>query len=244
MSPEGIAHEINQLVNQLGTAELLLASNATVVTRAGNRVLVTWGGGALDAKAWAPRATIEEYISHVQCSRYQAMLYDGGLLQVSYTFERGRVAGHRLCFFPCPIRFTEKDLYELSLLDLIDSLSVDELRERTVLEGPLRFDFAPEEARDHHPACHIHLNREDCRIPVASALSVGQFVRMVFGHFYEAPIDIAPILSDWACPEMGSCLSTADRDRLHFELARGSLPVLGRNGRERGGKRKRARHRR
>src|SRR4051794_918485 len=52
-------------------------------------------------------ATASQYLSWVRDGQYSAALPDGSLLQLTYDFEDGEVAGHRLAYVPCPVLVDE-----------------------------------------------------------------------------------------------------------------------------------------
>lgn len=76
-------------------------------------------------------------------------------------------------------------------------LSSSEGRSRLRLRSPLRFDFDLDAQAEGHPASHLHISHEDCRIPVYGPVSVGHFVRFVFRHFYRGLFDAHGMLRTW-----------------------------------------------
>jgi hypothetical protein len=165
--------------------------------------------------------TVAQYCDHVRERNYSVMLRDGGLLQLSYSFQRQALVKHRLCFFPCPIAFDDHDLAEwggpIELLELLDE---DALRERVCLRPPLRFEYDRAAKSKDHPAAHLTIGVPDCRVPVFSPLSVGHFVRFIFLQFYPAAWRDLGFLRKWPTQWVGATLTTAESERLHISCRR------------------------
>lgn len=113
---------------------------------------------------------------------YNAKLIDGGLLQLQYLFEGGRLVKHRLAFLPSPsLRPFQDDPEEY----LRDELYL-EIVSRRIVPFPLRFDFDMDAAEDvAHPACHLTLGDvKGCRIPVSAPLTPRWFLEFILRNFY------------------------------------------------------------
>jgi hypothetical protein len=166
-------------------------------------------------------ATIDEYQRLVQNRQYNSILFDGSLLQISYTFRRNNLIKHRLCFYPCPF-YLEPDEWELyqqaglGLLDIFEPLSFDKFQNHLRLQSPVRFDFDLDSATEDHPASHLHLLREDCRIPVFAPLSIGHFVQFVFRHFYPEQWQSYEFLREWSREKYDTMLTDKQRRQLHL----------------------------
>jgi hypothetical protein len=159
--------------------------------------------------------------NYLRNGQYTALLTDGALLQVSYTFDRDDVIGHRLCYYPCPLVLKpeisdfingfddqladELDAQRSALNESTDVESGFDLR----LRGPLRFDFDVQSAGPNHSASHLHLLHDESRWPICGPLSIGHFVRFVFRHFYSSS-DIAA-LRNWPL-QHGDRTVTADEE--------------------------------
>lgn len=65
------------------------------------------------------------------------------------------------------------------------------------LRSPMRFDYDPGAAGVDHPAGHLHVSHQQCRIPVFGPVSLGHFVRFVFRHFYPDDWRVHGFLRDW-----------------------------------------------
>ncbi len=113
---------------------------------------------------------------------YNAKLIDGGLLQLQYLFERGRLVKHRLAFLPSPSLCPFQDDPE----EYLRGELYLEIVSRRIVPFPLRFDFDVNAARDVvHPACHLTLGDvKGCRIPVSAPLTPRWFLEFVLRNFY------------------------------------------------------------
>jgi hypothetical protein len=130
--------------------------------------------------------TIESFYNWLINRQYSAVLFDGSLLQLTFDFQNTELTGQRLAYIPCPFNLDELGVEMLRsepILDVIDFYRChgeEYLRLRT----PLRFDFHPSAASVDHPAVHLTLNEQGCRIPVCAPLTLGQFIELVFRYFY------------------------------------------------------------
>jgi hypothetical protein len=171
----------------LGLLEVGIAvdlNKAVSLSQPNRRVLITWANAGISTPFTDFEfATLSEYLQYVQDRQFSALLFDGSLIQISYTVEGGDdVIDHRLCWYPCPAYFRPEDLELAPLEDIIRSTPSTELRCR----GPLRFDYSPFQARDGHSPCHLHAFQEDCRVPVRGPVDLVTFANFIFGHFYPA----------------------------------------------------------
>jgi hypothetical protein len=182
-TPAELRTRIADLSLKLVETGLALQYNPPKVLVQGARSIVSWSASSGFGDVMGRFATIYEYRSHVRNANYNVMLNDGALLQLSYSFERGNLVAHRLCFFPCPITFDPEEAVEYSLEELLDGISL-EWQDRVRLRTPVRFDFAPDDATPDHPESHLTMCEEHCRISVHAPVSLGHFVRFVFRHFY------------------------------------------------------------
>jgi len=132
---------------------------------------------------FADSITIGNYRRWAIEGDYSALLFDGGLMQLNYRMVGGEVVEHRLLYAPCPYKFDPLELARdpiEELLDLHRMTDHDELSMQTAI----RFDYAPKNAGDGHPAAHLTINLSSCRIPVEAPMHPAQFLRFVFEHFY------------------------------------------------------------
>jgi len=184
MNVSTVEAQLRQLVADLLTHGLVLASKPVIRSPAGSGHRVSWSKVAGISVGFGNFATIDEYAQFLDNGDYNVVLSDGSLLQASYSFEGDKLVGHRLCHYPCPIDISELAADGGSITEWMELLSTDELRQRIRLRTPLRLDYDPRAATKDHPASHLTISFETCRIPVFAPVSVGHFVRLVFFNFY------------------------------------------------------------
>jgi len=191
MDPNHTRQEIATLVTSLLERGIAISGQMPVLRGAGQASVITWPTFAVQHGAPHDElGAIGEYRSLLAGRQFTCVLSDGALLQLAYTFDRDRIATHRLCFYPCPVRLEgEDDELDQGLLELIDSLLEEEFagpatEVRFRGRSPIRFDFNAAIARRDHSACHAHWESPECRWPVFGPLSVGHFVRFVFRRLY------------------------------------------------------------
>ena len=158
------------------------------------------------------------YLSIVERKEYSYLMDDGGVTQIAYTFDERIIKRHRLLYHPCPfpVKKDDMDQFDGGLVDFIHSTFMNDVNDHLLLRSPIRFDYAPDEAADLHPASHLTLNEPGCRIPARAPLQVGTFIEFVFQNFYldawkhyTARIEKFP-------HEDEECLSAYDRRRIYL----------------------------
>lgn len=217
MTSDQLIGHIHQLIFEWQRCGLVLDSrNHQAYKRANGIVEVTWGNDGYVMKN-NDYASLDEYCSLIESKQYSMLLSDGAMIQVSYKFEQKRIVGHRLCWYPSPIEIDENvDGYSLVdyVLEQMASGNTQNFRSR----GPLRFDYAPDQAREDHPVSHLHLGHEDCRIPVKSSLSIRAFMMFIVQNFYPAIIQKAALHAEaahWFCAD---ALTEGQRFRHHLAI--------------------------
>jgi hypothetical protein len=129
--------------------------------------------------------TVDQYLGWVTSGHYSALLNDGGLLQLTYRMDGRQVAAHRLAYVPCPVDVDESLLQAGEPVgDVVELYLDDQARGEACLRSPIRFDFAPDDADEGHPAAHLTVNRASCRIACVAPLHPYRFIDFVFRHFY------------------------------------------------------------
>lgn len=115
---------------------------------------------------------------------FSIKLVDGGVMQLSYFFEREELKKHRLAFYPSP---SLRSFQECPEDYMVDSVFLD-IVSRKIIPFPIRFDYDPGCAVDlGHPVCHATLGDVlDCRIPVSKALTPRVFFDFILRNFYSA----------------------------------------------------------
>jgi hypothetical protein len=220
MTSDSIRHEIENLTSSLIRQGITIDTTPAIVQKSKNLSEVTWAGYKLP-EVYIPFATIAEYRWLIQERQYNHLLFDGSLLQIAYTFRRNSLVKHRLCFYPCPLYFKpeELNLYQeegYGLLDIVDDFDFETFQSRLRLQSPLRFDFDPSSISPEHPASHLHLSRDDCRIPVFAPLSVGHFIQFVLRHFYLEQWQSNELLHNWPREKLKATLTECEKKQLHL----------------------------
>lgn len=134
--------------------------------------------------------SINEFKFLSENRQYFLQMSDLALIRVRYVLEEGAIGQHSLAYYPCPFRLQGAEERELeegreTLFDLIDEQwSKDDLLNRTRLYSPLRFDFDKNNSGERHPESHVHVCRNDCRVPVSAPIGIGRFMNFVLKHFY------------------------------------------------------------
>ncbi|EAA9319090.1 DUF2290 domain-containing protein [Salmonella enterica] len=236
--PEVMVGHLNKLCFEWDKAGLTLGSNRSCVRQMkGGKVLISWDSENIVFKD-NEFSSLAEYITLLSCSQYTLVLFDGSLLQLSYTLDRNEVIGHRLCWYPSPIDVSGiEDIDDIIMrLQTLLVESCDVLEEHITnpnasypinLKGifnrsPLRFDFSvmPDEQKDAHPDVHLHISHEDCRIPVKTPLCIRMFMRFIVENFYSnIPVEGVLVngLPTWDNNEM---LTQHHKGKIHFNYNR------------------------
>lgn len=129
---------------------------------------------------------LETYFGWLTARQYSVVLFDGALLQITFDFRSDELAGHRLSYIPCPFDIGDDGAERLRMEPIFDVIQGyrDRGEEYLRLRSPIRFDYDPAAASLEHPASHVTLNHQDCRIPACGPLNLGQFVEFIFRRFY------------------------------------------------------------
>lgn len=219
-TPSETRAEIERLLTLLIQSDVALTAQPVILQRAAGGVeRVTWSSlapasGPLFRK---PNASVAAYSEWIAAGGYNAILFDGALLQLSYDYLHQEPVAHRLVYYPCPFDLDLGLLKETPILDLIDLYAAS--REVEVfLRSPLRFDYDQRpHARQHgHPASHLTLLSEDCRWAVTAPLSPGHFVRFIFRHFYPSLWSALSFLRDWPVTHGHRTITDAEASQLHI----------------------------
>ena len=161
---------------------------------------------------------ISDYLSILKRQDYSYLMNDGGVIQILFVYDGNRIARHRLLYYPCPFLFDPHEIDQTGngpppLVDFIIETFMDELDENLLLRSPVRFDYAPTEATDFHPASHLTINDPSCRIPVRSPLGFDTFVKFILENFYMKAWQHGRIKKDLIFHQEEECLSVHDKHR-------------------------------
>lgn len=216
MTPNDVRAEIDRLTLTLLEKALAVDSNRAVRLGGGGREWVTWASPQDQEPPLYASASVEEYVRLLRHRQYSVLLRDFAMLQLWLEFERGAPSKHRFCFFPCPV-IVDDAVEELGIADYIDALTTEELMRRTVLDGPIRLDFDRSAAGVGHPAAHLTIARNCCRVPLFGPLSIGHFVRFIFSNFYPDWWGEFKYLRDWPLDWFTRTVTEQERQVLHVE---------------------------
>lgn len=219
-----------------------------MLKQAPGAALVTWSGTA-SAAPFVPDtdfATISEYRRLLREGQFSCMLFDGSLLQLSFSFINDELTKHRMVYFPCPLALSQDELSaanELGFLDLFDLMLTDAVpaadedegeseregeredrSDKLRLRSPLRFDYDRDAAGEGHPGCHLHIAEESVRWAAFGPLSLGHFVRFVFRHFYPDLWEAHEFLRNWKIDHARRSVTSTEELELFIEC-RQTIPA-------------------
>lgn len=184
MTAAQVQSDAYSVVRFLVTSGLSNDENYPYLDRVGNTELITFNTASGLSVALKARSYKEIYDEMHSSRTYNAMLADGGLLQMNYEFERGTLVRHRLAYWPSPYLSSFQDDPDLYLLDEIYA----EVVSKAIVPFPLRFDFdsSPGVTKPLvHPMSHVTLGQYDrCRIPASSAVGPIVFSEFILRSFY------------------------------------------------------------
>ena len=220
MSPAQVRSDVERLISKLYEFGLAIESSPVLNIPSYGETIVTWSNDMSLSSLFDKTSTLAEYLVTLNNRWFSVLLYDGAILQFSYTFKGNNLKKHRLCFHPCPIFFSPGELQRFTLAELLEFLDGAEFKDRLRLEGAIRFDFDEDAGKQSHPAAHLTISRLTSRIPVFAPLSVGHFVRFIFAHFYPTHWEACEELRSWACSAWNSCLPEMEEDRLFVQWKR------------------------
>lgn len=217
MTPNELRNEIQRFIASAWDVGLARDSNISVSQAiGGRRYLVSWKNAEPLLIEGHYETSWRQYSRWIRNRQYSLLLADYSFLQISYVLKRGEIVKHRLVYYPCPVEIDPELAGELGIADYFELLRDSELLSRVRLEVPLRFEFDPDSAGSGHPASHLHLSRDCCRIPVYAPLSLGRFVRFIFCHFYPQEYATHQFLRAWPCASVNRCIRASERAELHF----------------------------
>jgi len=165
---------------------------------------------------------ISDYLSIVETRDYSYLMNDGGVIQIAFVFDDGRIARHRLVHHPCPFPVDPRETVRsgevpVPLADFIIETFMDDPGEHLLQRSPVRFDYDPDRAADFHPASHLTINDSECRIPVRAPLRFDTFMKFVLDNFYSETRRHRRIQEALVLRQEEECLSEHDRRRVFLD---------------------------
>lgn len=183
-TPKAIIAAFDLIKQQLLDCNLLADWNPSVIERLSKGVnRVTWATvGTRPELTDISNSSVQEYLLFLEGRHFQFRLVDGSFFQLSYDVksQNDEISQSRLVWYPCPVAFSPEELEIASLSEIIQTSPINTL----ALQAPLRFDFAPNQEADNHSSTHLHLGKEDFRLPVQRALEPSRFVRFIIRSAY------------------------------------------------------------
>lgn len=240
ITPSSMVDSLNKFCLVWDKAGLTLASNRSNIYKLGNNLSrVSWDSNQQIVLKDNEFSSLSEYLTLLSSSQYTLVLTDGSLIQISYTFRRNEIVGHRLCWYPSPIDIsgvTEVDEIidktQLILKEGGDALeehitSPDEPKYPVNVKGlynksPLRFDFSimSDGEKDAHPDVHLHISVENCRIPVKTPLCIRMFMKFILENFYSELPTTGALINNIPSWENNDMLTPYHKKKFHFNYIR------------------------
>ena len=219
--PLQVKKEINEMISALIRGALVNAQHYPVVKGKVDQ-FCTIGFENDDKISIALGAGIYQdvYDSLVYNKVYSMRLLDGGLVQLSYSFNEAKMIRHRLAFFPNPRVGCVDEIY--SNVEEPDSIALMLLR-RNVVPFPIRFDFNIDDAiflANEHPRSHLTLGGfQCCRIPVSSPLLPITFMRFILKNFYQTDtMHFVVVLPQGSACGLPRTIDQLEQKELHVEF--------------------------
>ena len=220
MSLAGLCRRVNEFGFNLLEKEFAFDARVHVVRQlTRTRSSLSWARDDRDGPLIiGDPARIVDYMSLLEKNEYSILMHDAAIVQLSYNFERDSIVWRRLVYYPRPLSVdtTLMKRFDASLSDVIKEFYLDDAENSVVLKTPIRFDYAPEAASESHPASHVTLNTNTCRIPVRSPMRFDQFIGFIIEHFYPLLCSDQSIVGELLADFDNECLSERDRNRIHL----------------------------
>lgn len=183
--------EYDKIANILYAKGLVLDSNPFVTKSTfANALDMTWSGkNSTNSILFDEEKSCFELLETIRSARqYTFLTYDKSIIQAEYKIVSNTVIKGRLLFLKSQSKVWSLD--EISEYAEDPNKLDDMLNEEMGLPIMIRIDFDPQNHIDcHHPKAHfVFSNVKDCRIPMRSILSLGQFVDFIFRQFYHVEL--------------------------------------------------------
>lgn len=221
MNAEALCRRVTEFGFKLLEHEFALDAQQHIVSRkAGHIKELMWARDGDKGLMVSNPFRIADYLALVEGRQYSYIMRDGAIIQIAFVIKDGSILKHRLALYPCPFEITEVDLrrYQGGIVDYITDHYANDLGANLVLKSPIRFDFAPDAAKEYHPASHITINDPDCRIPVRAPLSFDTFMKFILENFYLDVCAKKVVMASLHFVQEPDCLSAHDQARafLHW----------------------------
>lgn len=176
--------QINRIIGELVQAGLIDDQNFATSRLSNGLREVRFDGAEEITIALKDLPYSDVYRSFIKNRTYNVLMFDGGMMQIMYTFRRSTLLRHRLAYFPKP---GVEEQYVPSDTDVRDAI-YEEFIEENTLPCAFRFDYDADTDRHklvNHPKGHLSIGQfDDCRIPTTGPLTPGQFFDFILRNFY------------------------------------------------------------
>lgn len=189
ITPKKILNNIEAINNRL--LELGIAALINNHHIRNNRLIINTSVSGAPPFSNDEYERVSNYAEWIADRQYSIIFKDGGLTQISYEVERNEVVGHRLCFIPAPHKIDFHDFMQTGLI-FQEYLDFEIETKNPFLKSITRFDFAPLDAKDNHPAVHLTFNDIDCRIACKNWISPLRFMEFILHYFYSSEVASIP----------------------------------------------------
>lgn len=219
MTPAKIRGEVDSLLKLLISNGIALYMSPVVTKHLSSIIRITWPSRPQNWRLGfeKPFGSIEEYFAWLKNDEYSAILFDGSMLQISFEFQWRDLVAHRLVYYPCPVELSYEEqmlLKELPVTEVIDAYA--DARDRFRAKSPIRFDFDAVAVTPTHPASHMTILTNDCRLPVYGPLSLGHFVTFVFRNFYPDICEQHKFVREWPARVGPKTIELSDQHHLIY----------------------------
>jgi hypothetical protein len=216
-------HSILNVLRALDSCNLLYFYQPPIISRDGDTEMVASPNHQVGAEYNSSNAfaTFVQYRQSLRDNSYLAVLRNGALIKCYYAFRRQSLIKHSLLYWPCPLELPVDDIDNETPLGALDLYS-NSWENYARFRSPMRFDYDPGNARDGHPASHLHIQSPECRMAIERPFGFATFIRFLFRNFHSeewAETDIWNDLKDELDKE-NSCLSDHDLMLQHIAWRR------------------------
>ncbi|MDZ5700139.1 DUF2290 domain-containing protein [Chelativorans sp. M5D2P16] len=171
---------LNEFIGRLVEIGFVAQSKPIRTVPLGHNLLLVEVGDTGKTSAYIPEYenSLRHYIDTFDEGKYSLLLHDGSMVFIKYRLKNTKITWHRFSYLP--------SIRDIDVLEGegVGDLPSPDLYMNTSRKALVRFEYAPEEAGENHPASHLHVNIPNCRIPVTSRLGIAEFLHFVVEHFH------------------------------------------------------------
>lgn len=182
-NPHYFRSSVANILDVLGHAEVFLLWNSVGLDEIEGISRISWLPPAPGELFRLAGDRLDSYPAWVSANAFSGLLFDGSLIQLTWSIAAGDIIGHRLAYIPCPLVLDRELLRTEPILDVWE-LARSSPYPEFMLRGAVRFDYDPVAAKPGHPASHFTFGNPETRIPVVYPLGPSEFFRFVFKNFY------------------------------------------------------------